>query len=249
MLEKLKETVYEANVDLVARGLVVQTFGNVSGIDRESGHIVIKPSGVNYNRMRPEHMVVVSVETGQVVEGELNPSSDTPTHLVLYRAFNHIGGVVHTHSLYATSWAQTRCGIPALGTTHADYCDGAIPCTRTMIDSEIRENYEANTGHVIVERFSDLDAEAQPFVLVANHGPFTWGSSASSAVDNAAILEYIARLASETLRIRPDSLALQDALLKKHFTRKHGTNAYYGQKSPTAGSPEACPHDVASQGT
>jgi L-ribulose-5-phosphate 4-epimerase len=230
MLEALKKAVCDANLDLVARGLVVQTFGNVSGIDRESALVVIKPSGVDYSLMRPEHMVVISLETGNVVEGELNPSSDAPTHLVLYRAFESIGAVVHTHSFHATSWAQARCEIPALGTTHADYSLGSIPCTRTMTDQEIQDNYEANTGHVITERFSELAPDSCPFVLVASHGPFVWGATLSKAVENAEALEYLAMLASQTLRIRPNINSMQTALLRKHFFRKHGGDAYYGQR-------------------
>jgi L-ribulose-5-phosphate 4-epimerase len=247
MLELLKKTVYEANVDLVAKGLVVSTFGNVSGIDRGSGLVVIKPSGVPYTEMAPEHMVVVSLESGEVVEGDLNPSSDTPTHLVLYRAFNHIGGIVHTHSLYATSWAQSKCDIPALGTTHADYCYGPIPCTRVMTDAEINTDYEANTGHVIVERFSEEPVELCPFVLVANHGPFVWGTSAPTAVENAMILEYIAKLASETLRIQPSTQSMPNTLLKKHFLRKHGSSAYYGQQPFHVDTAKACSASLEAQ--
>ena len=179
----------------------------------------------------PEHMVVVSLETGKVVEGDLNPSSDAPTHLVLYRAFRGIAGIVHTHSLYATAWAQARREIPALGTTHADYWYGSVPCTRLMKTREIHTNYEANTGHVIVERFAQLDPLTFPAVLVASHGPFTWGDSIEHAVQCAIILEHIALLASETLRLRPTVKPMQRALLTKHFLRKHGPNAYYGQKS------------------
>ncbi len=230
MLESLREAVCDANLDLVARGLVVQTFGNVSGIDRESGMVVIKPSGVDYKGMRPEDMVVVSLETGEVVEGKLKPSSDTPTHLVLYRAFESIGGVVHTHSFQATSWAQAQRDIPALGTTHADYCFGCIPCTRMMTDQEIRTDYEANTGHVICERFQGLSPESCPFVLVASHGPFAWGRTLSDSVENAAVLEYLAMLASQTLHLQPKINSMQTSLLEKHFLRKHGSEAYYGQR-------------------
>jgi L-ribulose-5-phosphate 4-epimerase len=230
MLEQLKNDVCKANLDLVARGLVIQTFGNVSGIDRERGLVVIKPSGVDYSAMKPADMVVVSLETGEVVEGSLRPSSDTPTHLVLYRKFLPLGGIVHTHSLYATSWAQAQYEIPALGTTHADYCYGPIPCTRLMTPDEIRTDYEANTGHVIVERLRKMAADACPGVLVASHGPFAWGSSAAEAVDHAEVLEYLARLASETVRIHPGIGPMQQMLLDKHFFRKHGSTAYYGQK-------------------
>jgi len=230
MLEELKAEVCQANLDLVAAGLVIQTFGNVSGIDPARGLVVIKPSGVPYDGMKPEHQVVVSLETGQVVEGELKPSSDTPTHLVLYRAFPQIGGVVHTHSLYATAWAQAQIGIPAYGTTHADYWFGEVPCTRLLTTREIKTDYEANTGHVIVERFNRLDPMQHPAVLVASHGPFTWGADAHDAVHHAVVLEFVARLASESLRLSPGLKSMQPALLDKHFLRKHGSGAYYGQK-------------------
>ena len=230
MLKELKAEVCKANLDLVAAGLVIETFGNISGIDRARGLVVIKPSGVPYDGMKPEHMVVVSLETGQVVEGKLKPSSDTPTHLVLYRAFPRIGGVVHTHSLYATAWAQARKGIPAYGTTHADYWYGDVPCTRVLTAREIKTDYEANTGRVIVERFTRLDPMQHPAVLVASHGPFTWGEDAHDAVHHAVVLEFIARLASETLRINPKTTPMQPALRDKHFLRKHGSGAYYGQK-------------------
>jgi L-ribulose-5-phosphate 4-epimerase len=231
MLEDLKKIVCKANLDLVSRGLVLQTFGNVSGVDRQSGLMVIKPSGVDYARLSPDDMVVVSLETGQVVEGDLNPSSDTPTHRVLYNAFPAIGGIVHTHSLYATAWAQAKSEIPALGTTHADYCQGSMPCTRLMTDEEIQSDYEANTGHVIVERFNGLEAESYPGVLVASHGPFAWGQTVAKAVDHAEVLEFLAKLASETVRVRPDVEPMQTALHHKHFFRKHGHQAYYGQKA------------------
>lgn len=229
MLEQLKAEVCQANLDLVQEGLVIQTWGNVSGIDREHDLMVIKPSGVPYDGMRPEHMVVVSLETGNVVEGNLKPSSDTPTHLVLYRAFKHIGGVVHTHSLYATAWAQAGKNLPAYGTTQADYWYGEVPCTRKMTPAEIKDDYEANTGEVIVETFKKLDPMQHPAVLVASHGPFTWGKDAHDAVHNAVVLEFIARLASETLRINPKTPPMPAALLDKHFLRKHGPGAYYGQ--------------------
>jgi L-ribulose-5-phosphate 4-epimerase len=230
MLRDLKKRVCEANLELVEAGLVIQTFGNASAVDRATGTMVIKPSGVPYAGMEPDHMVVVSLETGRVVEGKLNPSSDTPTHLVLYRAFPGVSGIVHTHSLYATAWAQARKEIPALGTTHADYWHGAVPCTRLMKAEEIRTDYEANTGLVIVERFRRLDPLAFPAVLVASHGPFTWGDSIEHAVHHAVILEHTAKLASATLRLRPMIKPMQRALLDKHFLRKHGRNAYYGQK-------------------
>ena len=230
MLEKLKQQVCKANLDLVKKGLVIQTWGNVSGIDREKSLIVIKPSGVPYDGMKPEHMVVVSLETGKVIEGNLKPSSDTPTHLVLYRAFKGVGGVVHTHSLYATAWAQARKGIPSYGTTQADYWHGDVPCTRLLTPKEIKNDYEMNTGHVIVETFKKLNPLERPAALVASHGPFTWGKDAHDAVHNAVVLEFIARLASETLRISPGIKPMQPVLLDKHFLRKHGPGAYYGQK-------------------
>ena len=230
MLEQLKQQVCEANLQLVREGLVIQTFGNVSGVDRASGNIVIKPSGLAYDAMLPKHMVVVSLATGKVVEGKLRPSSDTPTHLVLYRAFRSIAGVVHTHSFYATAWAQARREIPALGTTHADYFYGPVPVTRPLTTKEINQDYETNTGNVIVERFRKLDPLQMPAVLVANHGPFAWGETLAKAVENAVALEYCARLASETLQLRPGSKPMPAALLDKHFLRKHGTGAYYGQK-------------------
>jgi L-ribulose-5-phosphate 4-epimerase len=230
MLKKLKQHVCEANLKLVEEGLVIQTWGNVSGVDRESNRVVIKPSGVPYDEMKPDQMVVLDLESGEVVDGDLRPSSDTPTHLILYRAFPQIGGVVHTHSLYATAWAQAKLDIPALGTTHADYFHGAVPCTRLMKDEEIASEYEANTGHVIVERFAGLNPLHFPGVLVASHAPFVWGETPDKAVENALVLENMARLASETLRIRADVESMQQVLLDKHFLRKHGPGAYYGQK-------------------
>ena len=222
--------VCEANLDLVKEGLVIQTWGNASGIDREKGVIVIKPSGVPYASMKPQHMVVVSLETGKVVDGYLKPSSDTPTHLVLYRAFPKIGGIVHTHSLHATAWAQARKGIPAYGTTQADYWYGDVPCTRLLSPQEIKGDYEVNTGRVIVDTFKKMDPVQHPAVLVAGHGPFTWGASVGDAVHNAVTLEFVARLAGETLRLNPKTKPMQPALLDKHFLRKHGPKAYYGQK-------------------
>lgn len=230
MLDELKQQVCEANLALVREGLVVQTFGNVSGIDRASSRVVIKPSGVAYDAMKPEQMVVVALNTGKAIEGNLRPSSDTPTHLVLYRAFPTIGGIVHTHSLYATAWAQAKRDIPAFGTTHADYFHGPIPCTRSMTPKEIKSAYEENTGHVIVERFKKLDPQHFPGAIVASHGPFAWGKAANAAVHHAVVLEYLARLATETLRIAPKTPAMPRALLDKHFLRKHGPTAYYGQK-------------------
>jgi L-ribulose-5-phosphate 4-epimerase len=231
MLEELKRQVCQANLDLVREGLVILTFGNASGIDRARGLVVIKPSGVSYDGMKPEHMVVVSLESGAVVEGSLNPSSDTPTHLVLYRAFPGVGGIVHTHSLHAAAWAQAKRGIPAFGTTHADYWHGEVPCTRAMTPDEIRTDYEANTGKVIAERFAGHDPLHTPAVLVASHGPFAWGKDADVAVHNAVVLEYVARLAGETLRLDPNLNPMQPELLDKHFLRKHGVKAYYGQKT------------------
>ncbi len=229
MLESLKREVCEANLELVARGLVIETWGNVSGIDRSRGVIVIKPSGVPYDGIKPAHMTVVSLADGRVVEGKFKPSSDTATHLVLYRAFPKIGGVVHTHSLYATAWAQACKGIPSYGTTQADYWFGDVPCTRRLKPGEIRTDYEANTGQVIVETFKKLDPMHHPAVLVASHGPFTWGKDVADAIHNAGVLEFIARLASETLRINSALEPMQSVLLKKHFLRKHGPKATYGQ--------------------
>jgi len=230
MLEELKQQVCEANLDLVREGLVIQTWGNASAIDRERGLIVIKPSGVPYASMKPQHMVVVSLETTKVVDGYLKPSSDTPTHLVLYRAFPKIGGIVHTHSLRATAWAQARRAIPAYGTTQADYWHGAVPCTRAMKPAEIKNDYEANTGHVIVETFKKLNPMEHPAALVASHGPFCCGKDIRDAVHNAITLEFVARLAGETLRLDPKTRPMPPALLDKHFLRKHGPKAYYGQK-------------------
>lgn len=231
MLESLKEQVCQANLQLVKEGLVIHTWGNVSGIDRASGLVVIKPSGVPYDGMQSGHMVVVSLETGKVAEGNLKPSSDTPTHLELYRAFPSIGGIVHTHSLHATAWAQARREIPPLGTTHADYFCGQVPCTRQLQPAEIRTDYETNTGKVIVERFAKMNPLDAPAVLVAEHGPFTWGKDPDDAVHNAVVLEFLARLASETIRITGKPESMQAELLNKHFYRKHGANAYYGQKT------------------
>ena len=232
MLEKLKAEVCRANLNLVRKGLVIETWGNASGVDRERGLMVIKPSGVPYDGMMPKHMVVVSLATGKVVDGNLKPSSDTDTHLVLYRAFPKIGGVVHTHSLFATAWAQAQRGLPSYGTTQADYWYGDVPCTRLLKPAEIKKDYEANTGEVIVETFKKLkfDPMHHPAVLVASHGPFTWGKDVADAVHNAGVLEFIAQLASETLKINPTLKPMQPVLLDKHFLRKHGPGAYYGQK-------------------
>lgn len=235
MLEALKKEVCHANLRLVAEGLVVQTWGNVSGIDRQRGVMVIKPSGVSYEKMTFRHMVVVSLESGQVVEGTLQPSSDTRTHLKLYRAFPTVGGVVHTHSLFATAWAQAQREIPALGTTHADYFHGPVPCTRPLRATEIKGDYEANTGNVIVERFAKVDPLAFPGVLVAGHGPFTWGKTPGAAVDSAVVLEFLAKMTSETLKINPRTKSLPQVLLDKHFLRKHGASAYYGQRAGKSG--------------
>ncbi|MBO5455614.1 MAG: L-ribulose-5-phosphate 4-epimerase [Muribaculaceae bacterium] len=229
MLEDLKEKVYRANMDLVKHGLVIFTWGNVSGIDREKGLVVIKPSGVDYDVMTADDMVVVSLETGEVVEGKLRPSSDTPTHLVLYRAFPEIGGVVHTHSTYATAWAQAGIDLPNIGTTHADYFHQAIPCTADMSEVEVRGDYELETGNVIVRRFEGMNPIHTPGVLVKNHGPFTWGKSPAEAVHNAVVLEQVAKMASIAYQINP-KLTMNPLLIEKHFSRKHGPNAYYGQK-------------------
>ena len=229
MLEKLKEEVCKANLDLVKHGLVIFTWGNVSGIDREKGLVVIKPSGVSYDNMKPEDMVVVDLNSGKIVEGSLKPSSDTPTHLALYRAFKEIGGVVHTHSTYATAWSQTGKDLPNIGTTHADYFHDAVPCTRQMTEKEVNGEYELETGNVIVERFNDLNPIHTPGVLVTNHGPFTWGKDPHEAVHNAVVLEQVAKMAFIAYSVNP-GLSMNPLLVEKHFSRKHGPNAYYGQK-------------------
>ena len=232
MLEELKQLVYEANMELPKYGLVTFTWGNVSAIDRESGLFVIKPSGVEYEKLTPEDMVVCDLD-GNKVEGRYNPSSDTATHAVLYKAFTEVGGIVHTHSAYATSWAQAGRDIPCYGTTHADYFYGEIPCARCLNPSEIANAYEENTGHVIVEEFTKRckDPMSVPAVLCKNHGPFAWGKNAKEAVHNAVVLEEVAKMAywAETVerRIQPAPQELQD----KHYFRKHGANAYYGQKA------------------
>ena len=228
-LTALKNDVFRRNLELVEHGLVVLTWGNVSGIDRESGLVAIKPSGVAYDRMTAEDIVVVDLE-GHAVEGTLRPSSDLPTHLALYRAFPTVGGIVHTHSPKAVAWAQARRGIPAFGTTHADHFHGAVPCTRELTPAEVADDYELNTGRVIEERFHDLDAEAFPGVLVAGHGPFTWGPTPRKAVENAVALEQIAAMALDTLRLDPDAEPAPSYVLDKHYFRKHGPGAYYGQK-------------------
>ncbi len=231
MLEELKEKVCKANLDLVRHGLVIFTWGNVSGIDREHGLVVIKPSGVSYDDMRPADMVVVDLASGRVVEGDLRPSSDTPTHLAIYRAWPEVGGVVHTHSTYATAWAQAGLDIPNIGTTHADYFHDAVPCTADMTEAEVKGDYELETGNVIVRRFADagINPMHTPGVLVKNHGPFAWGTSPADAVHNAVVLEQVARMAYIAETLNP-SLTMNPLLIEKHFSRKHGPNAYYGQK-------------------
>lgn len=228
MLESLKQSVLEANLDLPKYGLVTFTWGNVSGFDRKSGLMVIKPSGVPYEELQRDDMVVVDAQ-GRVVEGRYKPSSDTPTHLVLYAAFPQIGGIVHTHAPWATSWAQAGRSLPALGTTHADYYYGAIPCTRPMLEAEIKGGYERETGNVIVETFRDLDPMQIPGVLVHSHAPFNWGKNPHEAVHNAVVLEECAKMALHTFALNPSAQPMDQALLDKHFLRKHGANAYYGQ--------------------
>ena len=230
MLEQLKEAVYKANMLLPQYELVTFTWGNVSGVDREKGLIVIKPSGVEYGEMKPEDMVVVDLKTGKKVEGDLNPSSDTDTHVALYNAFPHIGGVVHTHSRWATTFAQAGMGIPALGTTHADYFYGEIPCTRKMTPREINGKYELETGFVITETFEKTNPDEIPSVLVHSHGPFSWGTDPFNAVHNAVVLEELAFMAWHNMMMNPEIKPMQQELLDKHYLRKHGANAYYGQK-------------------
>ena len=231
MLEELKRLVYEANMELPRRGLVTYTWGNVSGIDREKGLFVIKPSGVDYDELRPEHLVVLDLE-GNQVEGDLNPSSDTKTHLELYTAFPALGGIVHTHSPHAVAWAQAGRDIPAYGTTHADYFYGPVPCARDLTAQEINEGYEANTGHVIVETFREreVDPVHVPAVICRSHGPFTWGKDAAQAVYHAVVLEEVAKMALFTEIINPKAAPAPQRVQDKHFMRKHGPNAYYGQK-------------------
>ncbi len=232
MLEELKQLVYEANMDLPKYGLVTFTWGNVSAINRKEGLFVIKPSGVEYDKLTPEDMVVMDLD-GNKVEGRYNPSSDTATHLELYKAFSEIGGVVHTHSSYATSWAQAGRSIPCYGTTHADYIYGEVPCVRCLNADEIEEAYEANTGHLIVKEFRRLDKDpmAVPAVLCKNHGPFAWGKDAKDAVHNAVVLEEVAKMAYRAESINPRIQEAPQALQDKHYYRKHGANAYYGQGS------------------
>ena len=229
MLEELKEQVFKANLDLVELGLVLFTWGNVSGIDREKGLVVIKPSGVSYDEMKASDMVVVDLETGKTIEGKLNPSSDTPTHLVLYKAFPHIEGIVHTHSTYATAWAQAGMDIPNIGTTHADYFHRSIPCTAAMSETEVNGEYEKETGHVIVKCFDEMNPNHTPGVLVKNHGPFSWGTSPSNAVYNAKVMEECAKIAYLSFTLNPQT-TMNPLLVEKHYNRKHGPNAYYGQK-------------------
>ncbi len=230
MLEELKAKVFKANLDLVKHNLVIFTWGNVSGIDREKGLVVIKPSGVSYDDMKVDDMVVVDLNTGKVVEGDLNPSSDTPTHLVLYKAFPEIGGIVHTHSTYATAWAQAGLDIPNIGTTHADYFHDEIPCTASMTEDQMAE-YEKETGTVIVDRIlkGGINPMHTPGVLVKNHGPFSWGKDPDNAVYNSVVMEQVAKMASIAFAANPN-LTMNPLLIEKHFSRKHRPNAYYGQK-------------------
>lgn len=228
MLKELKEAVWHANISLPKYGLVTFTWGNVSGIDRSRGLIIIKPSGVPYDKLKIKHMVVLDM-AGNIVEGSLKPSSDAPTHLVLYNNMHSIGGVVHTHSTYATSFAQAGIGIPALGTTHADYFYGTIPCTRPMDESEINGDYEIETGNVIIESLNGIHPLDIPGVLVNSHGPFTWGTDPHNAVHNSVVLEEVAKMAAMTYFLKPFKEAMDQNLLDKHYLRKHGANAYYGQ--------------------
>ena len=230
MLESLKQKVYEANMELPKRGLITYTWGNVSGIDRESGLLVIKPSGVSYDKMKASDMVVVDLD-GNVVEGDLRPSSDTPTHIELYKKYPNIGGVVHTHSSFATSWAQAKRDIPSYGTTHADTFYGPVPCTRSLTKEEIKDEYEKNTGSVIIETLTErnIDELSVPGIIIASHGPFAWGETASKAVLNAVVLEEVAKMAIRTENLNKDITSIPSELQDKHYFRKHGANAYYGQ--------------------
>ncbi|MDF2514598.1 MAG: ulaF1 [Herbinix sp.] len=230
MLEKLKQEVFDANMELVNKGMVIYTWGNVSGIDRESNLVVIKPSGVDYATMKAEDMVVVDLE-GNLIEGNYKPSSDTPTHLVLYKTYPEIGGVVHTHSTWGVTFAQAGMAIPAFGTTHADYFYGDIPCTRELTEQEINDAYEYNTGLVIVETIGDGDAMSIPGIVVKNHGPFAWGKTAAGSVYNAVVLDNVAEMAYKTMTLNPRVPRVSQYLLDKHYFRKHGANAYYGQGS------------------
>lgn len=231
MLEKLKTVVCDANLDLVAKGVVIYTWGNVSGISDDRKYMVIKPSGVDYDGMSPEDMVVVSIETGERVEGKWNPSSDTKTHLELYRKYPSIKGIVHTHSTNAVAFAQAGMDIPALGTTHADYYYGDIPCTRELSEEEVESDYETNTGKVIIETIEDrkIDPMAVPGIVVKNHGPFAWGKNPANAVYNAVVMEKVAEMDLKTLALNPNS-EMKQYVLDKHYMRKHGPNAYYGQR-------------------
>lgn len=228
-LDQLRKEVYEANMMLQEHKLITFTWGNVSGIDRENGLVVIKPSGVPYEELSPENMVVVNLD-GEIIDGDMNPSSDTPTHLALYREYADIAGVVHTHSPKATAWAQAGRSIPALGTTHADYFYGNIPCTRALTPVELKTDYELNTGKVIIEEIGDNDPMAVPGIIVREHAPFTWGSSPKNAVHNAVVLEEIAKMATDTMIVNQAVVRIPQDLLDKHYLRKHGKDAYYGQK-------------------
>jgi len=228
VLERLKEETLEANLEVVKRGLVLYTFGNASGIDREAGLVVIKPSGVDYDDLKPSHMVVTDME-GDIVEGDLRPSSDLKTHLALYKAFGEIGGVVHTHSEHATAWAQAGRDIPAFGTTHADYFHGPVPCTRPLTDEEVNGEYVLNTGLAIIERFEGIDPLAIPGVLVGGHAPFAWGRTPHDAAHNAVVLEAVAKMAFMTVLLNSEC-GVTSALLDRHYFRKHGAKATYGQK-------------------
>jgi L-ribulose-5-phosphate 4-epimerase len=227
-LKELQKRVYDANLELVKKNLVIFSFGNVSGIDREKGIVAIKPSGVPYEKLTPDHIVLVDLNN-KVVEGKLKPSSDTKTHVVLYHSFPDIGGVVHTHSPYAVAWAQARKAIPCLGTTHADYCSSEIPCTDVISDKAIKSDYELETGNQIINTFKKYSYQQTPMVLVASHGPFTWGTSPEEAVEHSAILEYLAMIAFYSVSINPNICPVKDSLINKHFSRKHGKDAYYGQ--------------------
>ena len=231
MLENLKKAVYEANMELPRRGIVTYTWGNVSGIDRETGLVVIKPSGVDYENLTPDDLVVLNLD-GEIVEGKLNPSSDTKTHLELYKAFPQLGGIVHTHSPYAVAWAQAGEDIPCYGTTHADYFYGPVPCARHLTQEELDEDYEKNTGKVIIEEFTarSIDPVAVPAVICHSHGPFTWGKNAAQAVYHAVVLEEVAKMAAYTRTVKPDAAPAPQHVVNKHYMRKHGPNAYYGQK-------------------
>ncbi len=227
-IQELKQRIFQANLDLVKHGLVIFTWGNVSGIDREKGLVVIKPSGVSYDDMTADDMVVVDL-SGSRIEGNYKPSSDTATHVELYKAFPQIGGIVHTHSTYATAWAQAGIDVPNIGTTHADYFSDAIPCTRDMTETEVKGEYEKDTGTVIIERFNGLNPMHIPGVLVKNHGPFSWGKDAEEAVHNAVVMEQVAKMAFIAYQVNPN-LTMNKLLIEKHFLRKHGPGAYYGQE-------------------